>query len=519
MALIQKGINNLGDFVDSVFKKYSDTPAYSCLGQSLSFKEIDEKSHALACYLQGEAGLKSGDRIVIQLPNLIQYPIAAYAAARAGLVIVNTNPLYTEREMAHQFTDSGAKAIIILSDLLPKLDAIKSDTDIQTVIVTGAADLLTGSTDVSNVNVGFTQAIAAGSGQTLTARTHTLSDISVLQYTGGTTGVSKGAALSHSNVLSNASQTLLHLGDKCGEGTEIFISPLPLYHIYAFSVNMLMFFSKGNLNVLIPNPRDMDAFVNALKPFKFTGFAGLNTLFVGLCMQPDFKTLDFSKFHLTLSGGTALTTGAADVWKQVTGCSITEGYGLSETAPVLAFNTPGKEQIGTVGQPLSETEIEMRDENGKTLSQGEEGELCARGPQVMTGYWKRPDETAKVMHSDGFFRTGDVGVILENGNVKIVDRLKDMVIVSGFNVYPNEIEEVLTRHENILEAAVIGEPDDKTGEKVCAYLVVNKEIDSQAVIEHCKKDLTPYKVPKKIVFLDELPKSTVGKILRRELRK
>ena len=518
MTLIANGIKNLGDFVDSVFNQHSDAPAFSCLGQSLSFKEVDEKSQALACWFQNEAGLKSGDRIAIQLPNLIQYPIAAYAAARAGLVIVNTNPLYTEREMAHQFTDSGAKAIVILADLLPKLDAIKDKTEIETVLVTGAPDLLTGKTEVPNGCFGFTQAIAKGAGQNLSPRNQGLDDISVLQYTGGTTGVSKGAALSHKNVLSNAAQTLEHLGDKCGDGTEIFISPLPLYHIYAFSVNMLMFFSKGNLNVLIPNPRDIEAFIGAIKPFQFTGFAGLNTLFVGLCQHPDFKALDFSKFHLTLSGGTALTTTAADVWKQVTGCSITEGYGLSETAPVLAFNRAGEEIIGTVGYPLVETEIEMGDEHGNTLAQGEEGELCARGPQVMTGYWKRPAETEKVMYEDGFFRTGDVGKILENGAIKIVDRLKDMVIVSGFNVYPNEIEDILTRHPNIIEAAVIGEPDEKTGEKVSAYIVVNKETEQSEIIEMCRKELTAYKIPKKITVLDELPKSTVGKILRRELR-
>jgi long-chain acyl-CoA synthetase len=519
MSLIDSGINNLGDFVDSVFNKYSSEAAYSCIGQTLSFSEIDEKSHALACWLQNEAGLKSGDRIIIQLPNLIQYPIAAYAAARAGLTIVNTNPLYTEREMAHQFTDSGAKAIVILSDLLPKLEKVIANTQIETVIVTGAADLLTGKSEAKKGHFGFTQAIEAGKGKSLAPRDAKLSDIAVLQYTGGTTGVSKGAALSHSNVISNAAQTLNHIGDKCGDGTEIFISPLPLYHIYAFCVNMLMFFSKGNLNVLIPNPRDMDAFIGAMKPYKFTGFAGLNTLFVGLCSHPEFKTLDFSKLHLTLSGGTALTTSAAEVWMKNTGCTITEGYGLSETAPVVCFNTPGQEEIGTVGFPLSETEVEMRDEDGKTLAIGEEGELCVRGPQVMTGYWKRPDETEKVMTSDGFFRTGDVGKIMSDGAIKIVDRLKDMVIVSGFNVYPNEIEDILGRHPSILEAAVVGEPDEKTGERVCAYIVVSQPVDDADIIAHCKKELTPYKVPKKIVRLDELPKSTVGKILRRELRK
>jgi long-chain acyl-CoA synthetase len=518
MTFIEKGINNLGDFIDNVFSKYSSQPAFSCLGQTLSFSELDDKSHALACWFQNEAGLKSGDRIIIQLPNLIQYPIAAYAAARAGLTIVNTNPLYTEREMAHQFTDSGAKAIVILADLLPKLDAIKHNTEIETVIVTGAADLLTGTTQQVKGCTGFSQAIKLGLGKTLAPRTQRLNDISVLQYTGGTTGVSKGAALSHSNVLSNASQTLQHLGKHCGDGTETFISPLPLYHIYAFSVNMLIFFSKGNLNVLIPNPRDMDAFVSAIKPFRFTGFAGLNTLFVGLCQHPEFKKLDFSKFHLTLSGGTALTHAAANVWKSVTGCTITEGYGLSETSPVLSFNTPEAEILGTVGQKLAGTEIEIRDEDGHSLPPGAEGEVCARGPQVMTGYWKRPEETANVMHADGFFRTGDVGVILLDGSIKIVDRLKDMVIVSGFNVYPNEVEEIITRHKDVVEAAVVGEPDDRTGEKVCAYIVVSKPIETADLIAHCKRDLTLYKVPKKIVVLDELPKSSVGKILRRELR-
>jgi long-chain acyl-CoA synthetase len=519
MGLIATGINNLGDFVDSVFNKYSSEAAYSCIGQSFSFSDIDEKSHALACWFHNEAGLKSGDRIIIQLPNLVQYPIAAYAAARAGLTIVNTNPLYTEREMAHQFTDSGAKAIVILSDLLPKLEKIIANTQIETVVVTSATDLLTGQSDAKKGHFGFTQALEAGKGKTLKPREAILSDIAVLQYTGGTTGVSKGAALSNSSVISNAAQTLSQLGDKCGDGTEIFISPLPLYHIYAFCVNMLMFFSKGNLNVLIPSPRDMDAFIGAMKPYKFTGFAGLNTLFVGLCSHPEFKTLDFSKFHLTLSGGTALTTSAAEVWMKNTGCTITEGYGLSETSPVVCFNKPGHEQIGTVGFPLIETEVEMRDEGGKTLAIGEEGEICVRGPQVMTGYWKRPDETEKAMTSDGFFRTGDVGRILEDGAVKIVDRLKDMVIVSGFNVYPNEVEDILGRHINILEAAVVGEPDEKTGERVCAYIVTSGDINVREVIEFCRKELTAYKIPKQITVLDELPKSTVGKILRRELRK
>lgn len=518
MTLIPANVRNLGDFIEESFRQYPDNDAFSCLGQTLTFNDIEIKSRALAGFFQNNLNLKAGDRIAIQLPNLIQYPITAYAAALAGLVIVNTNPLYTEREMTHQFNDSGAKAIVILADLMPKLKSILHNTQIESVITTGAADLLTGKTDDQDGSTGFMQAIALGMGKSLEPRQANLDDVCLLQYTGGTTGVSKGAALSHRNVLSNAAQTLERFGSGCGDSTDIFVCPLPLYHIYAFSVNMLMFFSKGNLNVLIPNPRDIDAFVSAIKPFKFTGFAGLNTLFVGLCQHPDFKKLDFSQFRITISGGTALTSGASQIWENVTGCSISEGYGLSETAPVLTFNEPGNEKIGTVGRPLIETEIEIRDDQGNTLAQGEEGEICARGPQVMLGYWNRPEETEKVMYPDHFFRTGDIGRIESDGRITIVDRLKDMIIVSGFNVYPNEIEEVLTQHENILEAAVVGEPDDRTGEQVCAYFVANKELTENEIQTHCKVALTPYKVPKKIIQLEELPKSTVGKILRRELR-
>ncbi|WP_286263750.1 AMP-binding protein [Thalassotalea atypica] len=507
---------NIADFIEATLNKFGSNPAYSCLGQTLSFSEIEEKSRALACFLQQHPALSAGDRIAIQLPNVTQYPIATYAALRAGLVVVNTNPLYTPREMQHQFKDSGAKALMILQDLLPKFDEIKADTNIELVITTAATDLLT--QDVSAAPQGcqsFNQILNDFDGQRLAARPAVLgSENCALQYTGGTTGVSKGACLSHHNIISNADQVFERLDQKCSEGQEIFVCPLPLYHIYAFTVNMIMFFSRGNLNVLIPNPRDLDAFVGAIKPFKFTGFAGINTLFVGLSHHEGFKALDFSALKLTISGGTALTSSAVNIWKAVTGCSITEGYGLSETSPVLCFNTPDKEVLGTVGTPLEGTEIELWDEQDNIA---EEGQIVARGPQVMSGYWNMPDETSKVM-KDGFFKTGDVGIRLETGEIKIVDRLKDMIIVSGFNVYPNEVEDVLTQHDNILEAAVIGESDDKTGEKVCAYITVESDVDAEQVIEHCRTSLTGYKVPKKVVILDELPKSTVGKILRRELR-
>lgn len=516
-TLINLKFNNIADLIENSLLKYADKPAFSCLGQTLSFAEIDAKSKALACWLQQQKNLSPGDRIVIQLPNLNQYPIAAYAALRAGLVIVNTNPLYTPREMQHQFKDSGAKAIILLTDLLPKLTEIKTNTDIELVITTGAADLLTADMTVPSGCVGLNQILSDFADAVLAPRPpNSIDDNAVLQYTGGTTGVSKGACLTHRNIMANAEQTRLVLDDGCNEGEEIFVCPLPLYHIYAFSVNMLVFATSGNLNILIPNPRDMEAFVNAIKPFKFTGFAGINTLFVGLCMHPEFKKLDFSALKVTISGGTALTSSAVDMWKATTGCSISEGYGLSETSPVVCFNRPGKERLGTVGKPVEDTEVQLWDENDQIV---EEGQIVVRGPQVMAGYWNMPEETAMVITKEGFFKTGDVGICLDDGSIKIVDRLKDMIIVSGFNVYPNEIENVLSQHDDILEAAVIGEPDEKTGEKVCAYITVKSDMLESDIIAHCKVLLTGYKVPKKVVFMQELPKSSVGKILRRELRK
>ncbi len=508
--------NNIADFIESTFTKFADKPAFSCLGQTLSFAQIEQKSKALACYLQQHPDLSPGDRIVVQLPNLIQYPIAAYAVFRAGMVLVNTNPLYTPREMLHQFNDSGAKAVIILEDLLPKVTEIKAQTSLKLVITTKATDLLT--QDLANAPEdcqAFNKILADFADKQLLPRpSNAFTDTSVLQYTGGTTGVSKGACLSHKNLLSNATQTFLRLQDGINKGEETFICPLPLYHIYALMVSTFIYFGRGCLSVLIPNPRDMDAFIAAMKPFKPTGMAGLNTLFVGLCNHPEFKEVDLSQLKLTISGGTALTTSAAELWFEHTGCTISEGYGLSETSPVLCLNQPGKEQIGTVGQPVEDTEIQLWDEDG---NQVEEGEVVARGPQVMNGYWNMDEETDKVMQN-GFFKTGDIGRFMPDGSLKIVDRLKDMIIVSGFNVYPNEIEDVLTQHDDVLEAAVIGEEDDKTGEKVCAYITLKQEASIDDISMYCKANLTGYKVPKKIVVMEELPKSTVGKILRRELR-
>jgi len=519
--LLPANVNSLADYIETVFSEYQDAPAYCALGQTFSFNDIEQRSSALASWFQHEANLKPGDRIAIQLPNLLQNPIAVYAALRAGLVVVNTNPLYTPREMAHQFSDSGAKAIVILSDLQPNLDKIIADTQIETVVITSATEMLDPSTAPSHDSrVSLSAAITAGASLPAFKRDPvTLDTLCMLQYTGGTTGVSKGAALSHGNVLSNSVQTLDRLGESFQSGKEIVVCPLPLYHIYAFTVCMMTFFAKGCLTILIPNPRDPDAFINALKPFKFTAFAGINTLFVGLGQHPDFKKLDFSALKLTMSGGTALTSAAVDIWKATTGCNITEGYGLSETAPVVTFNQPGAEQVGTIGTPLLDTDVQMLDSNDKPVADGEEGQISVKGPQVMLGYWQREEATAEVMTADGYFKTGDIGVRLPDGAIKIVDRLKDMIIVSGFNVYPNEIEEVLTSHPDIVEAAVVGAPDDKSGERVCAYISIANPIDEDAVRAYCREQLTAYKVPKEVHVLDEIPKSTVGKILRRELRK
>jgi long-chain acyl-CoA synthetase len=511
-------VNSLADYIELTFKKYGEKPAYHAIGQSMSFGEIESRSAQFGAWLLAKGNLKPGDRIAIQLPNLLQNPIAVYGALRAGLVVVNTNPLYTSKEMAHQFKDSGAKALVILHDFLDKYEAIKSQCDIQTVVVTDAPQMLTQKALESDYPC-YMQVFSEATNLTLPQRPEiSLDDACILQYTGGTTGVSKGAELTHRNVLANSLQTLNRLGERFSEGSEIIVCPLPLYHIYAFTVCMMTLFAKGAMTLLIPNPRDMDSFVQALKPHKFTAFAGLNTLFMGLCSHPEFPKLDFSKLKLTISGGTALTKSASDLWESTTGCSITEGYGLSETAPVVAFNQPGQEHLGTVGLPVDGTDILLLDENDKPVEDGKEGQIACKGPQVMKGYWQRPDETAKVMTTDGYFKTGDVGVRLEDGCIKIVDRLKDMIIVSGFNVYPNEVEEVLTLHPSVLEAAVIGKPDEKTQEKVCAFVTVNGDYDEATVIAHCRESLTAYKIPKEVNVIPELPKSAVGKILRRELR-
>jgi long-chain acyl-CoA synthetase len=515
-----KDFSLLADFLEHSLLTYSEKDAYCCNGQTLTFTQLEATSRQLAYWLQTQSGLAEGDRVAIQLPNINQYSVAAYAAIRAGMILVNTNPMYTAREVEHQLADSGAKAIIVLRALLPTLEQVLEKTEIQKVIVVDLEDLVREPAEIAPKQAIRLFDILSSTPLCSLAERQVAKpdDIVLIQYTGGTTGVAKGACLTHRNILNNMRQTRERLGAQCLEGQEVFVCPLPLYHIYAFTVNMMLQTSLGNLNILIPNPSDLDGFIADIQTFKFTCMSGINTLFVGLCAHAAFRNLDFSQFKLTISGGTTLTMDAANKWKKVTGCTITEGYGLSETGPVVTFNEAGKEVIGSIGKPLSETTVIILDKDGKAVPKGREGELVVKGPQVMKGYWQRPKATVEAFTSDGFFKTGDIALELESGELKIVDRLKDMILVSGFNVYPNEIEGILSEHPAVLEAAVVGKADERTGEAVWAYITVNQPVVTEEIREHCKQHLTPYKVPKNIVILDAMPKSTVGKILRKELR-
>lgn len=516
---------SLADLIEEVMNKNSTESAYQCLGQTLTFADIDKKSSALTAYLLEVAQLKAGERVIIQLPNLTQYPIAAYAVIRAGLVLVNTNPLYTAREMQHQFSDSGAKAIIILADLLPKLAGVIEQTNIKTVIATHAIDLIqpqiiNGNKVLSANLISFSEAVKLGGEfPTINRQPININDIAAIQYTGGTTGLSKGAVLTHKNLLSNVMQASERLSSVTVEGEECFVTPLPLYHIYALLLNLWVF-SKGNNNILIPNPRDIEGFIDTLRLNKVTGFCGINTLFIGLCSHPKIKEVNFDALKCTISGGAALTSTASDDWYKITGCTIAEGYGLSETSPVVTLNEPGKEQLGTIGLPVMGTEVQIWNDDGKEIKQGEAGELVVRGPQVMQRYWQQPEETQKVLTQAGWLKTGDIALQKSDGFFQIVDRKKDMIIVSGFNVYPNEVEDILMSHPDILEAAVVGENCPKSGELVSAFIVkkTNTDLSYQEMTSYCRELLTPYKVPKKMIFLAELPKSSIGKVLRKALR-
>lgn len=520
---------------DQACSKYSEKPAFSSFGQSISYGELNELSDAFAAYLQNETNLKPGDRIAVQLPNLLQYPVAVYGAWKAGLVVVNTNPLYTPREMEHQFKDSGAKALVIYQCMAHNAEQIIANTGVELVLLTQLGDML-GFPKKMLLNFvvkyvkkmeppfslpaakDFMASVKSYQGKKPEPVELKSADTAVLQYTGGTTGVAKGAQLTHANLVSNTLQG----GERislAGEGwSDAVISPLPLYHIYAFTIAQAVI-ATGGMSVLIANPRDIPGFVKALKKAEGTTFLGLNTLFIALCRDPGIKDVDFSALKVTASGGMALTHAAAELWESTTGCPVTEGYGLTETSPIVSFNPPGQEQIGTIGPPLRCTEVKIIDLNGADVTPGEPGELCVRGPQVMAGYWERESATQATMTDDGYFRTGDIAVMQDDGYMRIVDRAKDMIIVSGFNVYPNEVEDIAASHPSIVECAAIGVPDEVTGEYVKLFAVRSNDDLTQADVRaYCKKNLTPYKVPKEVEFVGELPKSNVGKVLRRKLK-
>ncbi len=522
---------------EKAVKRFADRPAFSAVGVTLTYRDLDLQSRNFAAWLQNKTSLKPGDRIAIQMPNLTQYPVAVFGAMRAGLIVVNTNPLYTTREMEHQFNDSGAKALVILANMADKAEEVLPQTGIEHVIVTEIADMhkplkrTLMNAAVKYVKkmvpefhirgaVPLTKVLSVGSSSQFKPVEIKADDIAVLQYTGGTTGVAKGAMLTHSNLVANLLQVKPMLLSRLEEAKETVIAPLPLYHIYSFTLNCGIMLETGNHSVLIPNPRDIDGFIKELKKWKFTSFLGLNTLFVALCNKEEFQELDFSALKITASGGMALTSDTAKMWKTVTGCDIAEGYGMTETSPVISINPLTAIQIGTIGIPIPSTLCKTVDEDGSDQDIGQPGELCVKGPQVMKGYWQRPEETRKSFTDDGWLKTGDVAVIQDDGYMRIVDRKKDMILVSGFNVYPNEIEDVVTSHPDVVECAAVGISDPKSGEAVKVFAIKSpgSKVTESELREFCRERLTAYKVPKSIEFRDELPKTNVGKILRRQLR-
>ena len=526
---------SVAHLLEDACKNFAGLPAFTCMGKTITYKELDQISQKIGGWLQSK-GLEKGDRVAIMMPNILQYAVVLPAVLRAGYAVVNVNPLYTPRELEHQLKDSGAKALFVLENFATTYEQVKDKVDVDHVVVTSMGDMLGGLKGmIVNLVVRKVKKMVPAwsipghhSFKSVVSSNHDLKpaeigldDVAFLQYTGGTTGVSKGATLLNRNVLSNAAQNdewLKAIPDM--PDSPLYICALPLYHIFALTVNMIMGMRIGGHNVLIPNPRDIPAFVKELGKYEFNVLPGLNTLFNALMNNEDFAKLDFSKLYLTLGGGMAVQQPVAERWQEMTGCNISEGYGLSETAPVATANRFDADGFsGTIGLPLPSTDIAIRDEDGKDLPLGEVGEICIRGPQVMAGYWERPEETAKVMTDDGFFKSGDMGFMNEEGQTKIVDRKKDMILVSGFNVYPNEIEEVAVTHDKIIEAAAVGVPDDHSGEVVKLFVVVSdSSMTEKDVKEWCAKGLTNYKRPVHIEFRDELPKTNVGKILRRELR-
>ena len=528
---------SIRDLFEQSFEKYPNNAAYTNMGKTLTYGDLDRLSMQFACYLQNTLGLTRGERVAIMLPNILQYPVAMCGIFRAGLVVVNVNPLYTARELRHQLEDSGTKCVIILENFAHILEKVIADTSVEHVVVTGVGDLL-GWPKGTLTNfalryikkavpayklsdsVTFRQALNAGAGQALDEVDIGFADIAYLQYTGGTTGVSKGAMLSHRNMVYNVQQTITWQADAYEDIEQvIIITALPLYHIFSLEGNCLTGMAQGGENILITNPRDFEGFAKEMAKFKFNMFTAVNTLFAALMDTPSFSMIDFSHLRVCIGGGMAVQPAIAKEWKEKTGNTILQGYGLTETSPAAVVCRVDEEFTGTIGLPIPSTEVMIADDDGNPLAVGEAGEICIRGPQVMEGYWQRPTETAEVMLPDGWLRTGDVGRMDEGGYIFIEDRKKDMILVSGFNVYPNEIENVIVEMEGVLEAAAIGLPDERSGEIVKVFVVrKNDSLTEQDIIDHCKENLTNYKRPRIVEFRDDLPKTNVGKILRRELR-
>ncbi|MCU0759526.1 MAG: AMP-binding protein [Steroidobacteraceae bacterium] len=528
---------SLVQMADESFARFPERIAYVQMGREVSFRDLDAQSRAFAAWLQSRTGLRRGGRVAIMMPNVLQYPIALFGVLRAGGTVVNTNPLYTARELEHQLVDSGAETIVILENFARVLQEVIGKTQVRHVVITSVGEMLGfpkgmivdfvirhGRKAVPPYQlpgaVRFKEVLAQGRGATLTPVDLGHQDLAFLQYTGGTTGVSKGAMLTHRNMVANVLQASAWVEETFDSSEpETTITALPLYHIFALTANCLLFVRLGWRNVLIPNPRDIPALIAEMRKYPFTFFAAVNTLFNALLNSPEFAGIDFSRLRCTLGGGMAVQAAVAERWKQATKVVLTQAWGLTETSPAACINIPGEDFNGSIGLPISSTEISIVDDPGNPLPVGQVGEICVRGPQVMLGYYNRPDETAKVMLPDGWLRTGDIGRMDERGYVYIEDRKKDMILVSGFNVYPNEVESVVVTHPGVLEAAAVAQPDEKSGE-VVALFVVRKDpsLTEQQLIEHCRSELTGYKVPKRVYFRDDLPKTNVGKILRRALR-
>jgi long-chain acyl-CoA synthetase len=513
--------------MEEAMAQYADQPAFCAFGQTLRYADVDRQSAAFAAWLQQRLGVKKGDRVAVMLPNFLAFPIVFLGIARAGAVQVNVNPLYTPRELAHQLKDSGSETIIIFTGATPTLAEAMATTDIRNVVTVAPGDGTPAVLPAPAVDARLTHttaladALAQGASLQRTPVRLTGQDLLFLQYTGGTTGLSKGAALTHRNLVANVAQYKAFMPSAVRPGQEVVVTAIPLYHIFALMVNFLTYFTVGAKNWLIANPRDMDGFVEVLKQSRPSVFMGVNTLYAGLSMHPRIGEVDFSNLRLSGGGGAAVLGATSDRWKAITGTFIREGYGLSETSPVVSFNPASIQDFsGTTGLPLPDTDVKLLDESGQAVALGESGEVCVKGPQVMQGYWNQPEANAAAFTPDGYFRTGDVGMITPAGFLRIVDRKKDMVIVSGFNVFPNEIEAVATGCPGVAECACVGVPDEKTGEALKLFVVraPAASLTSEALLAHCRAALTAYKVPKLVAFVDALPKSTVGKILRRELR-